>query len=387
MKTLATIIFVFFSFTITGQPLNTTILDSIINQSERTNSNALLIYRDSELVYKNYFGKPVIPIEAMSASKSVVSIAIGLIIDKGFVKSIDEPVYSLYPEWQQGNKKNITIRHLLNHTSGLQNVRNAGVEIEVAPDVIQLALCAELDAVPGNQFSYNNKASNLLSGIVEKASGLPLDKFLNKHLFTYMGIKNFSWVKDKKGNPLGMSGFYVLPEDFGKLGLLIMNKGNWKGQQLLSEKWIDQMMSPSDLDTNYGLEWWLLYEKQAVVINDSFLASINTPVDTATFKLLQRLKGVYDGGMNDLKSKARSIYSKEELTSIGKVLSSVPQKNWRIQNIGNIIGFVASGYLGQNLIIIPDRKIIVVRMITSESFKQVPNNSEFAQLKALAKEL
>ena len=121
-----------------AQDLNKAILDSIIRQSERTNSNALLIYQEGKPIYKNYFGNSVQLIEAMSASKSIVSIAIGLLIDKGLIKSIDEPVYTLYPEWKQGNKKNITIRHLLNHTSGLQNVPNAGIEIEVTPDVLSL---------------------------------------------------------------------------------------------------------------------------------------------------------------------------------------------------------------------------------------------------------
>lgn len=220
---------------VVGQDYNKSILDSIVNQSKRTNSNALIVYVDNKLIYKNYFDNFIQPIEAMSASKSIVSIAIGLLVDKKLIKSIDEPVWTLYPEWKQGNKKLITIRHLLNHTSGLQNVPNAGIEIEVAPDVIQLALCAELDSAPGKQFSYNNKASNLLSGIVQKASGLHLDEFLQKNLFSSIGITNFKWLKDKSGNPLGMSGFHVLPEDLAKIGMLILNKGKWNGKQLLSE--------------------------------------------------------------------------------------------------------------------------------------------------------
>lgn len=370
-----------------AQDLNKSILDSIIRQSERTNSNSLLIYKENKLVYKNYFGKSIQPIEAMSASKSIVSIAIGLLVDKGLIKSIDEPVHTLYPEWKQGNKKNITIRHLLNHTSGLQNVPNAGVEIEVAPDVIQLALCAELDDLPGKRFSYNNKASNLLSGIVEKASGIALDKFLNKHLFSHMGIKQFTWVKDKKGNPLGMSGFHVLPEDFAKIGLLILNDGAWQGKQLLSKEWIKKMLSPSELDNNYGFEWWLLYEKQAIVIDEAFLAPLQSSVDASTFQLLQKLKGSYEGGMNEVRSKALSVYNRDELTTVGKVLSGIPQNNWKIQNMGRVVGYVASGYLGQNLIIIPEKKLVVVRMITAENFTKVPNNSEFAQLKSLVREL
>lgn len=370
-----------------AQKLNQTILDSIINQSQRTNSNALLVYRDGKLVYKNYFGKPVQPIEAMSASKSIVSIAIGLLMDKGYLENIDVPVAKFYPEWRQGNKKNITVRHLLDHTSGIQNVPNAGIEIEVAPDVIQLALCAELDDMPGKRFSYNNKASNLLSGIVEKASGLPLDKFLQQHLFTHLAIKDFSWMKDKAGNPLGMSGFQVLPEDLAKIGLLMLNKGKWNDKQVLSEQWIDQMFSPSEGDINYGFEWWLLYEKQVLVVDDNLLQPVRAGGDTAAYQLLQKLEGKYAGGMNEMRTRAESLFTKTELAIAAKALSAIPQATWKIESSGPIVGYVASGYLGQNLVIIPAKKLVVVRMITSENFKKIPGNSQFAQLRTLAKQL
>ncbi len=386
MKQFSVILTIFCMQSVCAQDLNKTILDSIILQSERTNSNALLIYKDNKQVYKNYFGNAVRPIEAMSASKSIVSIAVGLLIDKGLIKSVDDPVHSLYPEWKQGNKKSVTIRHLLNHTSGMQNVPNAGVEIEVAPDVIQLALCAELESLPGKNFSYNNKASNLLAGIVKKASGMPMDKFLNKHLFSHLGIKQFTWVKDKADNPLGMSGFNVLPEDMAKIGILILSKGKWQGKQILSEDWIRQMLAPSELDSNYGFEWWLLHEKQAIVVDDDFLAPLQQ-VDYAAFTLLQKLKGSYEDGMNELRKKAMSVYSRDELTAVAKVLSTVPQSRWKIQNLGNVIGYAAVGYLGQNLIIIPEKNLVVVRMITAENFKKVPNNTEFAQLKNLVREL
>lgn len=387
MKKILFLGLVLLSLTTNGQGPNQTVLDSIIRQSERTNSNALLIYKDNKLVHGHYFGNPVQPIEAMSASKSIVSMAIGLLVDKGFIKGIDVPVYSLYPEWKQGNKKFITIRHLLNHTSGLQNVPNAGVEIEVSPDVIQLALCAEMESMPGERFSYNNKASNLLAGVVEKASGLSLDKFLDKHLFSQMGITNFSWVTDKAGNPLGMSGFQVLPEDLAKIGILIMNNGQWEGSQLLSKDWITQMVTPAYPGGDYGFEWWLMYEGKALVIDTDFFLPFKSSVDSTTYLLLQKLIGKYEGGMNDLRGKALSIYNREELTVVAKVLASIPEDKMKQVNSGAVIGYVARGYLGQNLIVIPGKKLVVVRMITADNFTKVANNSQFGQLEHLVKEL
>ena len=165
-----------FSFcsSLNAQNLNKSVLDSIIRQCERTNSNALLIYQKGKPIYKNYFGKPIEKIEAMSATKSVVSIAMGILLDKGYIDSLDQLVYTIYPEWKQGNKKLITIRQLLEHSSGMQNVPNAGDEVEIAPDIIQLALCAELDDVPCLPHHLTIKISVMSGGLLMKISIMPL---------------------------------------------------------------------------------------------------------------------------------------------------------------------------------------------------------------------
>ena len=369
-----------------AQDLNQHMMDSIIKLSENTNSNALLVYQKGKPVYKNYFGKPVEKIEAMSATKSVVSIAMGVLLDKKFIDSLDQAVYTIYPEWNQGNKKLITIRHLLEHTSGIQNVPNAGQEVEIAPDIVQLALCAELDDAPGSKYSYNNKSSNLLSGIIEKTSGLKLDKFLSKYVFDDMGIKDFAWRTDDKGNPYGMAGLLIYPEDLAKIGTLVLNRGMWNGQQLLSESWIKEMLTPSANHQNFGYEWWLTYEIQYVAVDDAFLASIKDKTDEVTFLLLQKLKGNYNR-MQEIGVKAREIYSPEELKLVGKVMQSVPPSNWRIENKGKIKNYSASGYLGQYLIIIPEKDLIIVRMITAENFKKIPNNATLENLRILANQL
>ena len=369
-----------------AQDLNQHMMDSIIKLSENTNSNALLVYQKGKPVYKNYFGKPVEKIEAMSATKSVVSIAMGVLLDKKFIDSLDQAVYTIYPEWNQGNKKLITIRHLLEHTSGIQNVPNAGQEVEIAPDIVQLALCAELDDAPGSKYSYNNKSSNLLSGIIEKTSGLKLDKFLSKYVFDDMGIKDFAWRTDDKGNPYGMAGLLIYPEDLAKIGTLVLNRGMWNGQQLLSESWIKEMLTPSANHQNFGYEWWLTYEIQYVAVDDAFLASIKDKTDEVTFLLLQKLKGNYNR-MQEIGVKAREIYSPEELKLVGKVMQSVPPSNWRIENKGKIKNYSASGYLGQYLIIIPEKDLIIVRMITAENFKKIPNNATLENLRILVNQL
>src|SRR6185295_2307454 len=164
---------------------------------------------DGKVVAEWYVGTPQGPIEAMSATKSVVGLVIGRLVDTGKLASLDQPVCELYPEWRQGNKQKITIRHLLDHTSGLQNEPNTGIEIYPSPDFIKLALAAELSEEPGTVFRYNNKAVNLLAAIVKIASGKTLDQYARDELFAPMGITDVHWDTDPAGTPQVMAGLQI----------------------------------------------------------------------------------------------------------------------------------------------------------------------------------
>lgn len=198
---------VFFLNVMGQQAIDQADLDALISRSQQTNSSALVVYLDGKLYYENYFGNRKQRIEAMSSTKSVVALAIGKLLTDGLLRSVDQYVYEFYPEWNVDVKREITIRHLMNHTSGLQNYTNTSVEIYPSKDFVRLALDAQVIEKPGTRFRYNNKAVNLLAGIVEKASGKKLDVYLKGNLFSPMGISDFQWSKDKSGNPHGMSGF------------------------------------------------------------------------------------------------------------------------------------------------------------------------------------
>lgn len=372
--------------TIYAQNLNQSILDSIVSECDRTNTNALLIYKGKKQVYENYFHKPIQKIDAMSATKSVVSIAVLLLLENAYIDSLEQPVYTIYPEWNQGNKKKITIQHLLEHTSGLQNVSNAGIEVEPALNVVQLALSAELDDLPGSKFSYNNKACNLLAGIIEQTTNMKLDEFLDKHLFAPMGIKDYNWRKDSSGNPYAMAGLEILPADLAKIGLLLLNNGKWDTRQILSEKGVRTMIESSEKNKKYGMQWWLDFEYENYVIDDEFIASVRMKTDETTGKLLEKMKGTY-ANMNQMFEKAKNIFSPEELRAVGKLLGSLSKNDWKIIPEGKLISFSAIGYLGQYLIIVPEKEIVLVRMIAAENYKPNAKNASLINLPKLAKKL
>ncbi|KTC68569.1 Penicillin-binding protein E [Legionella bozemanae] len=239
------------------------IIIAIISGSKLSQSDAAIVAQNGKILGA-YFSSPHIgSIEAMSVTKSIVSLGIGILYDAKLI-SLDDPIFRFYPEWRQGAKKFITVQQLLSHTSGIQ-AEPTTKEIYASPDFVQLALAAELSTHPGEVFFYNNKAINLLAGLFKKISGLPMDHFIEITLFNPLGITDFAWMKDSAGNPHGMAGLQIKAEDLLKIGELILNHGIWNNRRIVSKEWIRLSMNPEPLSNrlesgiNYmcGLLWWV----------------------------------------------------------------------------------------------------------------------------------
>ena len=224
-----------------------------------TGSSALVISVDGTIVFELSTPRSESPIHTMSVTKSVASLALGRMIQDGLLDSLDLKLSEIFPEWRQGRKAEITLRHLLTHSTGLQDLRNAGIEIEPAPDAVQLALAAELTEAPGETFRYNNKASNLLAAVVERLTDQKLDEYLSQSVFAELGITDSEWVRDAAGNPYGMAGLSLRARDLIKVGQLMNHRGEWDGQQLADKEFLTEALSPQREDNaRVGLFWWLL---------------------------------------------------------------------------------------------------------------------------------
>lgn len=339
-------------------------LEQLIVEAQKAHSDALVIWKDGKPYGEWYFGKKPTKIEAMSITKAIVNLAIGRLITEGKIKSVDQPVYEFYAEWRQGRKKNITIRHLLNHTSGLQNVPRADEEIYPSPDFVQLALAAELQDDPGTVFSYNNKAVNLLAGIVHKASGKRMDLYIADEIFAPLGIKDFSWTLDKAGNPHAMAGLQILPADLAKIGQLVLNKGRWGNRQIISESWSDLSLSPGQpFEPSSGLLWWLMYDKITYVVDEDQINMLIARGVSADFiQKARSLIGRY-ASREDYEAALERVFGKRWREEINSVLAPLSLRLSR-KEVGSIIGYYAEGYLGQYLIILPRHNLVVVRMIS-----------------------
>ncbi|MFE6170250.1 serine hydrolase domain-containing protein [Viridibacillus arvi] len=236
---------------------------------------AFVIHKGNTRIFEYLKNKKVVekPSKVYSITKSIVSILIGIMVDKGLIKNIHEPIQNYFPEILESNdpqKKEITIFHLLTMTSGLKVGKFQG-----SKNWVKFILGQPIIHKPGSTFQYNSGDSHLLSAIIQKISGIPTASFAEKYLFCPLGINKYTWVRDPQGIHGGGFSISLNLEDMVKIGLLFLNEGRFNSNQVISSNWLIQAKRPyKQVETTkegtygYGYQLWT-YEN----------TNTNTPMD------------------------------------------------------------------------------------------------------------
>ena len=203
-----------------------------------------------------------------SGSKTYTSLAVGICRDQGKLQ-LSDTVLSFFPEYKKlasPGSEAITLRNLLQMASGKQEFLFAG-----APDRMKTADWAELFfsdpmKVPaGSKFFYSNACTYMLSRVVEKVTGKTLRDFLVPALFEPMGIDNPQWHTCPRGHTLGATELFLTNAEFSRLGVLLLNGGEYKGQRLVSKAYLKESVADTidnsaweDAESNkgYGYQLW-----------------------------------------------------------------------------------------------------------------------------------
>jgi CubicO group peptidase (beta-lactamase class C family) len=366
------------SFAATLSPAANSALKQLLDGGRRTHSGAVLVLQDGHEIGHYYPNdKAPGPVELMSVTKSVVALGVGQLLDSGKITSLDQPVADFYPEWLQGQKQDITVRMLLNHTSGLQDFPRTDVEVYPAPDAIQLALAAELTSKPGSAPFYSNKAVNLLGGIIERASGQPMDVFFRDGLFKTMNIHPGPWSKDKAGHPYSMAGLSLTAADLAKLGELVNHRGRWHGQQLLTTGFIDAMLAAGPLeDGACGLLWWRTPQWMHFDVDPASFAMLRKRgVPEATVRKLQNaLKGAHFDSPQALQSGIAAALGADAKSIMAEQLISRGIGPYRLFKLsqGPIVAYDGIGDGGQYVVIVPQANLVAVRQIEANGDTESP---------------
>ena len=248
-------------------------LARFVEEAEEAHTDALLVMKDGKLLCERYFRGKDEPIHLMSVTKFVAAMAVALLLDEGKIESLDAPLSTWFPEWGEGEKAKVTLRHVLAHTSGIAHGKTAKA-LNQAEDKVAYVRALELEDEPGTTFAYNNEAAALLTGVIRAAAGKPVDQYLKKRLFVPLGIEHWVWDRDGAGNPLTYAQLQMRARDVARIGLLLLNEGMWNDRQVFPKKAIELLSRPgSDLNEDCGLLWWLVREegKTAGVYHTGYL--------------------------------------------------------------------------------------------------------------------
>ncbi|MCU1454962.1 MAG: hypothetical protein JWN46_3108, partial [Acidimicrobiales bacterium] len=231
----------------------------------RPELQSYLVMRNGALVFERYFngGSKQASHNIHSASKSILSAAVGIAIDKGLIKSPDQKLSELLPSYFAGldaGKQRLSVRHLLTMTGGLKWTEDSTeYQIETQPDWVRAILGQRLVTTPGSTFNYSTGLTHLMSAALTRATGMSTCDFVRRNLFEPLGITAEHWGRDPQGTFSGGCNLFITAREMAKFGQLHLNGGRWNGRQVVPAAWVAQATSRQvdDGGYGYGFNWWL----------------------------------------------------------------------------------------------------------------------------------
>ena len=189
----------------------------------------LVVYRGA--IVSEYLGPRFrLPMLAMSSTKSITSLLVGMLLDDGKLEGLDTPVSRYLPSWNEGDKSRATLRHLLTHTAGLRSRMTAQEgSIGWSRDKNGGALALSLSWPPGTRFEYSNEGVRLLSPVLDAAAGEPIQRYARRRLFEPLGLRDTALSVDGKGHASTYADLKTSPRDLARIGLLLLHGGVWRG--------------------------------------------------------------------------------------------------------------------------------------------------------------
>jgi len=191
---------------------------------------------------------------------------VAVLLHENKVPTLDEPLARWYPEWKDGPRAKITLRHVLTHTSGLAP-RPAGAE--PAKDGIAAALALKPKEEAGAKVLRNPDLFPLLAGLFPRTVKKPMDAYLAKQLHRTLRIESWTWAKDEAGTPRAADGLSMTSGDLARLGRLVVDGGTSARKMLIGKARLEEMWDPTKPIVMRGrLGQWLVIvlEKKLVAV-------------------------------------------------------------------------------------------------------------------------
>lgn len=229
--------------------------------------NSLLIETGGDRIVEGYFRGMNANRDAniKSASKSILSLLVGIALDEGYLEGIDQTLGDFFPDYFESNpdsvKESITLKQMLTMRTGLETTssRNYGRWV-ISDNWVRFALDQPIVEEPGGRMVYSTGTSHLLSVILARETGMSTREFANRYLFGPMNIRVGGWDRDPQGYYMGGNNMALRPADMVKIGQMVMNMGEYNGTRIVPREWLldsFKIYTRSNYNSyKYGYMWW-----------------------------------------------------------------------------------------------------------------------------------
>lgn len=249
-------------------------LDGFIRETKDSNIYSIIVLQNGEKIGE-YHSEPEKVRNQYSVSKSFTSTAVGFAVQEGLL-SLEDRVVDHFPEdipeSPSENLKSLKLKDLLMMAAGqfngqLMSDNKFGTiprQELIEDNWVKYCLNQSFPLKPGERFVYSNVGAYLAGVMVQKKAGVDLVDFLMPRLFNPLEIKRPKWEKCPKGYTFGAGGLEISTSELSRVGQLYLQKGIWKGRELLSREWIVEATS-KQIDTDnrgdwgqgYGYQFWM----------------------------------------------------------------------------------------------------------------------------------
>lgn len=246
--------------------------DTLRKELEDFETAGFAIIKDGLLFYEEYWDNysPESLTNSFSMAKSVTTMLLGKAIEQGYIKGLNQPVTYFLPEFRNDSLARIcTVGNLSSMTSGFNWVEeyyspfSPTTEAYFGNNIEKQMLKRRFDQAPGEHFKYSSADTQLLAIILKRATGKNLAQYLSEEFWQPMGMEHDALWSVSGGIEKSFCCIHSNVRDFAKLGQLLLQKGNWKGQQLLDSAFVERMITPNyaafqfDEPKKYGYSIWI----------------------------------------------------------------------------------------------------------------------------------
>jgi len=249
---------------------------------KRNAVTGFLILKDDQIIFEKYFygADQNSRFISNSVGKSITSTLFGVALEEGKIASVDDLVIKYVPELKGSAFERVTLKQTLEMATGIIASEDAfdpnstvhlmdESVLHGKPSFMQVLkmLKENPNEKPGSTFNYTSLNTEVLGFVIEKATGMPLNKYLEEKIWKKIGTQSDAFFYRAKAQPdqCAFGCFNSTVRDYGRFGLMMMNGGTLAGNQVVSENWVKEATTPAKFATplqdsenlGYGYQWWI----------------------------------------------------------------------------------------------------------------------------------